>query len=332
MGKLLYVAALLVGVALVVRHLYRGDRSPVSVPSAAGKTFFITGGNTGLGLASVQHLLEAGAGRVIFTVRSEEKARHTVARLRAQFGEQVPAEPIVLDLEDVSRIRNVAANLVEKGNRIDALILNAGVMICPYGLTTHGWERMFGVNHMGHFALTVPLLQADLVKRVVVVSSTAAFSSGGIDFEDIATRPKDAAKGFGMARSWKVYGDSKLANLLFAEGLRRRFPKVEIATSHPGYSHTDLQRHSVLASASNHLFAQDVALGALTQVLAAVSPMTRQHRAREWWGPSGLLELSGNPTLKETAPVEAEDKEAAEKLWKLSEHLLEDVKLIVPIL
>lgn len=198
-----------------------------------GKTAIVTGGYSGLGLETVRCLAAKGA-RVVVPVRSPDKAKDA---LRGVSGD-VSSAP--MDLGDISSVRRFADEMNEALSSLDLLINNAGIMACPETRVGPGWESQFGVNHMGHFALTqglMPLLTKVPGARVVALSSTGHKLSD-IIWDDIQF--EDAAYD-----KWVAYGQAKTANALFANGLSRRLKDSGgLAFSvHPGGIFTPLQRH-----------------------------------------------------------------------------------------
>jgi NAD(P)-dependent dehydrogenase (short-subunit alcohol dehydrogenase family) len=196
------------------------------------------------------------------------------------------------------------------------LINNAGVMIPPYSKTADGFELQFGTNHLGHFALTGRLLDRIISTssaRVVNVSS-GAHKWGKIDFDDLAWEKRSYSK-------WKAYGASKIANLYFTFELDRRFKAnnsgVLAVAAHPGWTATELQRHTGLTQFLNNFFAQDISMGALPTLRAAIEPGLK---GSEYFGPEGFMETRGYPVQVETNAL-SRDKAIAEKLWNESEKL-----------
>ncbi len=199
----------------------------------AGKTAIVTGGYSGIGLETVKALAAKGAS-VIVPVRSPEKARDTLADVEGDISTES------LDLADLRSVRNFVNTVLEGPSRLDFLINNAGIMACPEARVGPGWESQFGVNHMGHFALTtglMPLLQRSPGARVVALSSTGHKISD-ILWDDVnyESTPYD---------KWQAYGQAKTANALFANALSRRLKgSGGLAFSvHPGGIFTPLQRH-----------------------------------------------------------------------------------------
>jgi NAD(P)-dependent dehydrogenase (short-subunit alcohol dehydrogenase family) len=278
-----------------------------NVPSQSGRTIIVTGANSGLGLATTAALAGAG-GRVVMAVRDLKRGAAAAATITGN------VEVRELDLADLSSVRRFAEEWTEP---IDVLVNNAGVMLVPQGTTKDGFETQFGTNHLGHFALTNLLLPL-IRDRVVTVSSTA-HRSGTIDLDDLnwMSRPY---------KSWAVYGQSKLANLLFTLELERRLESdkssVRTFAAHPGYAATNLQGHSGnrlltgLMGVGNKLIAQSEQMGALPSLFAA----TQDLPGASYVGPDGRGEQRGHPTLVGRTAA-ASDVDMAKKLWAASEQL-----------
>ena len=199
----------------------------------AGKTAIVTGGYSGIGLEAVRCLAAQGAS-VLVPVRSPEKAAESLA------GVQGDVTTASMDLADLASVRRFAETALETLGQLDLLINNAGIMACPLSRVGPGWESQFGVNHMGHFALTrtlFPLLTKTAAPRVVALSSTAHKMSD-ILWEDIQFDQSEYDK-------WRAYGQAKTANALFANGLSRRLQTHGglSFSVHPGGIFTPLQRH-----------------------------------------------------------------------------------------
>ncbi|HEY0450452.1 oxidoreductase [Actinophytocola sp.] len=285
------------------------------ISSQVGRTFVVTGANSGLGLETVRALGALGA-NVILTVRDEGRGIRALDELR---GEQPEArfEVRVLDLADLDSVRTFADTVEE----IDVLVNNAGVMMPPRGTTKQGYELQLGVNHLGHFALTGLLLDK-LAQgedgRVVTVSSTL-HKRGRIHFDDL--------HGESAYSRTKFYAQSKFANVVFALELNRRLRAnaipIRSVLAHPGYSATNLQSSGptgvgkLMMKATNKLFAQDAMMGALPQLYAATGADVE---SGQFYGPDGRGESKGFPTVVE--PLDsARDRELAKRLWDISEEL-----------
>lgn len=292
------------------------DYRESDVPAQDGKTVFITGANTGIGFDTARVLALRGA-RVLIGCRSEEKAVAALEKISA-LSSDVDVDWVPLDLASLASVK-AAADKVMTEPRLDALVNNAGVMMPPKQLTEDGFELQFGVNHLGHFALTghlLPKLKDQAGARIVNVSSLA-HRSGKIDYHDI-----HATKSYSrMAR----YGMSKMANVLFTFELQRKLeaagaPAISVAC-HPGGSATELGRHiplllSVLLTPIN-LFMNTSAEGALPTLMATTS----QHvQGGDYFGPMHMGEMRHSARKVHTA-IAAKNEADAARLWALSTEL-----------
>lgn len=285
-----------------------------SIPDQSGRVAIITGANTGIGYEAARALVRKGAW-VILACRDLQKASAAAERIQAERpAGSVQAQP--LDLSDLESVARFAERFAGEHDRLDLLINNAGVMVPPPSRTKQGFELQLGTNHLGHFALTahlLPLLRRTAGSRVVVVSSSA-HHMGRIDFADLNFE----ARGYS---AWRAYAQSKLANLLFALELQRRLraagAEVLVTAAHPGWTATDLQRTAGVARLFNPYLAMKPADGALPTLRAATDPAAA---AGEYFGPSGLFEMSGPP---ERARINrsARDEAVAARLWTTSEQL-----------
>ncbi|MGI8330791.1 oxidoreductase [Actinomadura scrupuli] len=289
------------------------------IPDQTGRTFLVTGANSGLGHETARQLSLHGA-QVIMTARSEAKGRTAMAELTAgQPGASI--ELRLLDLSDLDSVRALAESLVADRVQVDVLVNNAGIMMPPRSLTKQGFELQFATNHLGHFALTGLLLET-LAKgrdpRVVTVSSSL-HRRGSIDFDDLTGERSYSPTRF--------YAQSKFANVLFGLELDRRLrasgSPVRSLLAHPGYSATNLQSSgptgllNLLGKVGNALMAQHVRMGALDQLYAATAP---EAESGQFIGPDRLGESRGHPRVVQ--PVEsAKDPETARRLWDVSEDL-----------
>lgn len=284
------------------------------IPDLSGKTAVVTGANSGIGLETAAALLGAGA-RVIFACRSEERARAAIEEIgEERAGDRAQVEP--LDLADLESVRAFVGRFCEGNDRLHILVNNAGVMIPPLERTAQGFESQMGINHLGHFALTgllLDLLLATPGARVVVVSSLM-HRLEALDLEDMGWEAR-------RYNRWKAYGASKLANLLFMRDLARRARAAGadlVATaSHPGWTNTELQKHSGFATFFNPLLAQKRAMGALPSIRAATEPGVK---GGEFFGPGGVFEIKG-PPKRVNIRGRAHDNELARALWDLSAEL-----------
>ncbi len=289
------------------------DWSAEALGDQSGRIAIVTGSNSGIGFETARVLAGKGA-TVVMACRNLEKASPKADEIRAAHpGAHV--EVMQLDLSDLGSVQRFAEAFRAEHARLDLLINNAGIMVPPYGKTAQGFETQFGVNHLGHFALTGSLL--DLItntpgSRIVTVSSIAHYM-GRIDFADL-----NWEKGY---RAQAAYGQSKIANLLFTYELQRRLAaagKDTIAVAaHPGWTETNLQEHAKGVKFLNRFLAQEPLMGALPTLYAAAEPSV--HGA-EYFGPSGFMEMNG-PPKKVKSNKRSHDRNVAERLWNVSEEL-----------
>ena len=286
-----------------------------NISDQSGCLVIVTGANSGIGYETVRALAQKGA-TVIMACRNLDKGNAAAEQIR-QSNPVGNVAVMQLDLGDLDSVSQFASEFQAKYDRLDLLINNAGIMVPPYGKTAKGFESQFGVNHLGHFALTGQLLDLALQtsgSRVVTVSSMA-HRFGKIDFDDLQWQSRSY-------NANRAYGQSKLANLLFTYELQRKLDaagKETIATAaHPGWTATNLQQHSSMARYGNRFFAQDSSMGALPTLYAATSP---DAHGGGYYGPNGLGTIRGYPAPNEPAAAST-DSEAAQRLWELSEQLV----------
>ncbi|MFD3744326.1 oxidoreductase [Nocardia sp. NPDC058633] len=276
-----------------------------NLPDQTGRTVIVTGANSGLGAATARALSEAGA-RVILACRDTAKAERVAAGMRGD------TEVRELDLANLNSVRAFTDSI----ERVDVLINNAGVMALPLRRTADGFEMQFGTNHLGHFALTNLLLDR-ITDRVVTVSSVA-HRIGRINLAD----PNWEQRRYDR---WLAYGQSKLANLMFAHELQRRLAgegaAVISVAAHPGYAATELMSHTesvqdAIMWLGNRTLAQNADQGALPTLFAATADVV----PGAFYGPDGFLGLRGDPARAGSAPA-ARNRKVAAGLWELSEKL-----------
>jgi NAD(P)-dependent dehydrogenase (short-subunit alcohol dehydrogenase family) len=284
------------------------------IEDQTGRVAIVTGANSGIGFETARALAEKGA-QVVLACRSEERGQDAVRRILQEIP-QAAVEFQKLDLSDLNQVADFAAAFKERHGRLDLLINNAGVMVPPESRTAQGFELQFGVNHLGHFALTLHLLdrlQATSHARVVNVSSLA-HRSGKMDFDDLNWNKKRYAP-------WASYGQSKLANMLFTKELQRRLDemgsKVAVLAAHPGWTATNLQKNSGLARIFNPMMAMSPAQGALPTLYAATA---KGAKPGSYYGPDGLFEVRGHPKEAFISKAARNDDDAR-KLWDISEEL-----------
>ncbi|MFV8817535.1 oxidoreductase [Haliea sp. E17] len=287
---------------------------PEDIPDMAGKVVVVTGASTGIGKENARLLANANAS-VILAVRNREKGE-TAAQEIVRGNPSARVAVRILDLASLASVEAFARQLQSECDRVDLLINNAGVMMCPYEKTADGFEMQIGTNHLGHFALTLyllPLLEKAAGSRIVVLSSLA-HKQGNLDFADLNWETRKYSPG-------SAYCDSKLANFLFAQGLieklqgRENAPLVTVA--HPGVTKTDLARHSTIGALITGVVAQTAEQGSLPTLRAAFD---RNVSPGDYFGPGGLWEMRGAP-VKVKPHQKALDIAAARKLWSLSEDL-----------
>jgi NAD(P)-dependent dehydrogenase (short-subunit alcohol dehydrogenase family) len=286
------------------------------MPDLAGRIALVTGANSGIGFETARALARHRA-ETVLACRDLDKAATAVARIRAEIPE-AKVRALSLDLADLDAVTTGSATFARTFTRLDILICNAGVMVPPYGQTKQGFELQFGTNHLGHFALIgrlMPILINSGSARVVVISSLAAHF-GHIDFDDLQWQRRRYAK-------WHAYGQSKLANLVFALEFARRLAAAEsvvsVLAAHPGGAVTNLQRNLgwLRGLSQNPLMAGSAVEGARPSLRAATD--SSAHNG-SYWGPSGWMGLRGSP-VEVKIPARALDPATAERLWSVSEDL-----------
>ncbi len=292
------------------------------IPSQAGKTALVTGANSGIGYQAALELARHGA-HVLLGCRSAAKGHAALERLLRE-APGASAEVVTLDVASLTSIRAFAAEFAARGVALDLLINNAGVMALPKReLTEDGFERQFGTNHLGHFALTgllIPQLLAAPAPRVVTVASLA-HRNGKIDFDNLQSEKN--------YKPWDAYGESKLANILFADELERKAKaagsKLMSMPVHPGVSVTNIIANGpgskglkpLILKIFAPILMQPDAAGALPTLYAATSP---DARGGEYIGPDGFMEMKGAPVVVQPKP-QGKDEAVAKQLWTVSEQL-----------
>ena len=282
------------------------------IPSQAGKTALITGANSGIGYQAALELARHGA-HVLLGCRNEAKGRAALERLLRE-APGASAEVVPLDMASLASVRAFAAAFIGRGIALDLLINNAGVMALPKReLTEDGFERQFGTNHLGHFALTGLLLPALL--------AAPAHRTGKIDFDNLQRE-----RGY---EGWDAYNASKLANILFAKELDRRaraaHSRLLSLAVHPGVSTTSIFENgpgtmnlkAIMVKLLAPVMMQNDEAGALPTLYAATSP---DAKGGEYIGPDGFGELKGAPVVVQPRP-QALDVAVGERLWTVSEDL-----------
>lgn len=287
------------------------------IPDQSGRTAVVTGANSGLGYVTARELARRGA-RVVLACRSRPRGEQALERLLAEIPE-ADAELRQLDLADLGSVRGFAAALPEEP--LHLLVNNAGLMAVPYARTADGFEMQFGVNHLGHFALTGLLMERLLAGEARVVNvSSLLHALANLDLDDLNSERH--------YRRWTAYGRSKTANLLFTHELARRTRDrgMVTAAAHPGYSSTELQAKGPrlagdrtgerLMRLTNALVGSSAELGAAATLYAATS---HEVGPDSFVGPR-ILGVRGAPGPSWRAPW-TRNSTAAGQLWAASEEL-----------
>lgn len=277
--------------------------------SLAGESMLVTGCNSGLGQEAMRVLALRGA-RVVGTARTYEKAKVACDAVTGQ------TVPLACELSDPVSVRACVAAVQREGIKLDAIVCNAGIMALPKLEKAHGYELQFFTNHIGHFILVTGLLeQLTEAGRVVMVSSAAHSGAPkeGIQFDNL-----DGSKGYS---GWKSYGQSKIANVLFAKELARRFAATKRTANavHPGVIKTNLARSmnpavAVFFAVSGPLALKSVSQGAATEVYVATSP-TLANVSGQYFANCNIA----------TPRRDANDEALAKKLWEVSEKIAADL-------
>ncbi|WP_232825682.1 SDR family oxidoreductase [Algoriphagus litoralis] len=291
------------------------------IPQKKDGLAVITGSTEGVGFEDALALSSAGWSVVIMG-RNPQKGAESISKIRDK-NPQAKVSFEKIDLADLSSIKAFTAKMIVRGQPIDLLINNAGVMTPPKRLeTADGFELQFGTNHLGHFALTaglLPLLRKASKARVVTVSSVAN-RAGKINFEDLQSESSYVPM--------EAYSQSKLANLMFAFELQRQSEQfgwgISSMASHPGVSRTRLLINGagrwsgpgIMRTFLPFLF-QPIAQGALPTLYAATAS---EAVGGVYYGPNKLQETRGFPAIA-AIPAQALDIDASRKLWEVSKKL-----------
>jgi NAD(P)-dependent dehydrogenase (short-subunit alcohol dehydrogenase family) len=286
------------------------------IPDQTGRVAIVTGANSGLGAAISRELARAGA-TVIMAVRNLQKGERAAAEIR----EQVPEAELELRDLDLGDLSSVHAFAERHQGGLDLLINNAGIMAPPRRETKDGFESQLGTNHLGHFALTGLLLPRllEAPEPRVVTQTSGVHRIGRINFDDL--------QGQRRYINWLAYGQSKLANLMFALELQRRASaagtELRSMAAHPGYARTNLQfaappwYEQLIMRVTNPLLGQSADMGALPALYAATVP---DLPGGTFVGPDGVMEQRGYPKVVIGAS-RAYDEQDQRRLWEVSEQL-----------
>ncbi|MDN4618136.1 oxidoreductase [Paenibacillus sp. PsM32] len=288
------------------------------IPDMSGKVVIVTGGNSGIGFETALALAQKRA-TIVIAVRNMEKGADAVNKIKAAYV-SANVKAMKLDLSDLTSVKAFAANFLNNYKSLAILINNAGIMYPPFHLTKDGFESQFGGNHLGHFALTgllLPHLISTPNSRVITQSSLVAHDAH-INFDNL-----DGSKGY----SRKFYGQSKLANLLFAKELQNKFRSNHInsvsVACHPGISHTNLgsfgsgKQANIFLRMISSMISQPAHMGALPALYSATSSTIK---GGEYIAPDSKGGKKGYPT-NDTIIEKLYDSNISNKLWNVSEDL-----------
>jgi len=295
---------------------------PARIDTLAGKTYVITGANSGTGFQASRILLSKGA-KVVMLNRNPQKSAAAIGQLKTEFGNDADISYVKMDLGDLASVRQAAAVVLEKTTRIDALMCNGAIaQIAKQEFTVDGFESQLGVNHYGHFTLCGELFNRinESKGRIVVVASEG-YKMGikTIQFDDMNWDKNYHPN--------KVYSQSKLAQMMFAYELQDKLQatnntNVKVYVCHPGASNTSLINEK--ASFATRItwglmvkigLAQTAEQGAYPELMCALEDNLKQ---RTLYGPTGRMYFSG-PVGECKLEPHALDKPVLTKLWDLSE-------------
>lgn len=285
-----------------------------NIPDLKGKVVIITGATSGLGKEATKILAQKNA-TVVMAVRNTKKAETVLQEIK-QTSLNAKIDIKEMDLTSLESVKHFADKILSSYHRLDVLINNAGIMACPFDKTKDGFEIQMGTNHLGHFALTgllMPLLEKTNNARIVATSSIG-HRLGNIDFEDINWRKRKYSP-------TQAYSDSKLANLYFAyhlvKKLKAEHKDIKITAAHPGWTRTDLQKHTWYMRMLNPIFSQGTDQGVLPTLRAAFDT---DANSGDYFGPSRFFEMHGSPIVVQSNK-HSHGVEEAKKLWDISESL-----------
>jgi NAD(P)-dependent dehydrogenase (short-subunit alcohol dehydrogenase family) len=297
----------------------------------SGRTYVVTGANSGTGLATTEQLVRQGAS-VVAACRRVDAGRDATGHLAREKG---TVEVMALDLASLASVRTFVAAFRDRHPRLHGLVNNAGVMSTPEGRTADGFETQFGVNHLGHFLLTellLDVLRTSAPSRIVCVSSVAHTGMQGrpatIDFDDLffERRAYDAVA---------AYNQSKLANVLHARHLAKRLEGTDVSafSTHPGWVRSNLVQHTVPPWVQNVLLRPFSGLlglmspedGAQTQLHCLLDPDAPSHSGAYYSQNSILytdrVDRAGGWPMRSPNPLSRDDA-VAERLHQVSLELV----------
>lgn len=278
-----------------------------NIGDQSGKNAIVTGANSGVGYYTALELGRAGA-NVIIASRDASRGNTALKQLMQEApGASFQLE--LLDLSDLMSVRLFAEKFLATDKQLDILVNNAGIMALPEReLTVDGFEKQFGTNHLGHFALTgllLPALQRSSSPRVVSVSSSAA-TWGKIELDNLQSEQ--------IYKPMGSYSQSKLANLAFMLELGRRFTWLTSVASHPGATVSNLQKHKF--ECITKIIGQEGSQGALPSLRAAVDETS----SGTYYGPRNWFQMRGTP-VEVKLPCRTKNNKLNSILWEQSERL-----------
>ncbi|CAI7652502.1 unnamed protein product [Penicillium crustosum] len=288
------------------------------IPDLAGKSIFITGGTGGLGAASALHFAKHNPSHIYLSGRNATSAEKMIQQIH-EINSKLAVTFIQCDLASLTSVKNVAELFISQHSTLDILMCNAGIMAQPPSQTVDGYELQFGTNHLGHALLIkkfIPLLEASTDPRIVLLTSQGwgLHPRGGIVFDKLKTTQDIAFGG-----PWVRYGQSKLANLVYARELAKRFPAITSVSVHPGVVGTGLVsglgiKEKMLVYALTWWIILQPHEGAFSQTWAATVDKA-EIRNGGYYEPVGKL-------MDRKLDSTARDGALAERLWDWTEEAL----------
>jgi NAD(P)-dependent dehydrogenase (short-subunit alcohol dehydrogenase family) len=298
------------------------DWTEEDIPDLTGKKIVVTGANSGIGFEATKEFARKGAD-VTMACRSIERGKNAKNKIEKEIDE-ASLEVRKLDLASLESIEEFSEEFKANHKKLDVLCNNAGLMNIPRQKTEDGFEKQFGVNHLGHFALTAKLFQAlkEAEEARIVTQSSGLHEKGEIDFDDVMKEDEYDPQ--------QTYADSKLANALFAYELNRKIRReglnLKSVAVHPGFAATNLMN----AKENDNFFLKELGMKAATKILAQSAakgalPMLYGATASDveggdYIGPGGLMNMRGLPEKQESSEA-SYSTETAEELWAVSEEL-----------
>ncbi|KAI1076941.1 oxidoreductase [Whalleya microplaca] len=291
-----------------------------TIPDLAGRVLLVTGGTGGIGAEITVELARHNPGRILFTGRNAKSAETTIQRIKTATPD-VAVTFVPCDLASLVSVKEAADKILAECHRLDLFLPNAGIMAKPADLSADGYEIHFATNHMGHALLTkklLPLLEqtADLPNSDVriIYTTSLGWRAGNLDFQRLKTRMESAVLG-----RWARYCNSKLANVLYARELSRRYPKMLSFSVHPGGVSTGLVNDLKL---TDRIFVYVSMLGKIiTPEQGTFNHLWAVSTPRESIKPGGFYEPVGIASLEELAI--AKENKFAQQLWEYTDKELE---------